>query len=240
MQLDQSFELDAPIEKVWDALIDIERVAPCLPGASVTGRNEDGSYAGALTIKIGALTAAYGGKLEMENIDEGARSAVMQAQGTDKRGQGGAKATITSNLVSGEQPANAAVSTAVRLSTVGHALRFAIVFPVSSSTRTVCALAMPRSIPTRRRHPITMLSLRHASNTGPRGQLRSRRPRSQGRHAQPRLPLMCCNRLRPRRTKPLPSSGASVAEPGMAISRTGQADQHPQNPSQRHHPNQPG
>jgi carbon monoxide dehydrogenase subunit G len=100
MKLEQSFELDAPIEQVWDALVDIERVAPCLPGASVTGRNEDGSYAGALTIKVGALTAAYAGKLEMENVDEGARSAVMQAQGTDKRGQGGAKATITSNLTS--------------------------------------------------------------------------------------------------------------------------------------------
>jgi uncharacterized protein len=100
MKLEQSFEVAAPIEQVWDALIDIERVAPCLPGASVTGRNEDGSYVGALTIKIGALTAAYAGKLDMENIDEATRSAVMQAQGTDKRGQGGAKATITSNLTS--------------------------------------------------------------------------------------------------------------------------------------------
>jgi carbon monoxide dehydrogenase subunit G len=100
MKLEQSFEVAAPIEQVWDALIDIERVAPCLPGASVTGRNEDGSYVGALTIKIGALTAAYAGKLEMENVDEGTRSAVMQAHGTDKRGQGGARATITSNLSS--------------------------------------------------------------------------------------------------------------------------------------------
>jgi carbon monoxide dehydrogenase subunit G len=98
MKLEQSFEVAAPIEQVWDALIDIERVAPCLPGASVTGRNEDGSYTGALTIKIGPTTAAYAGKLEMEKIDEGAREAIMQAQGTDKRGQGGAKATIQSNL----------------------------------------------------------------------------------------------------------------------------------------------
>jgi hypothetical protein len=65
--------------------------------------------------------------------------------------------TITSNLVPGAQPANAAVSTAVRLSTVGHALRFAIVTPDSSITRAVCALAIPRSIPTSRRHPISVL-----------------------------------------------------------------------------------
>jgi carbon monoxide dehydrogenase subunit G len=100
MKLEQSFEVAAPIEQVWDALIDIERVAPCLPGASVTGRNEDGSYSGAMTIKIGPTTAAYAGRLEMEQIDEDARAATMQAQGTDKRGQGGAKATISSKLSS--------------------------------------------------------------------------------------------------------------------------------------------
>ncbi|MGZ4226328.1 MAG: CoxG family protein, partial [Solirubrobacteraceae bacterium] len=42
MKLEQSFEVSAPVEQVWRALIDVERVAPCLPGASVTGRNEDG------------------------------------------------------------------------------------------------------------------------------------------------------------------------------------------------------
>ncbi len=98
MKLEQSFEVAAPLERVWQALIDVEQVAPCLPGASVTGRNEDGSYSGSLTIKIGPTTAAYAGKLEMEQIDEGSHSAVMQAQGTDKRGQGGAKATISSKL----------------------------------------------------------------------------------------------------------------------------------------------
>ena len=98
MKLEQSFEVAAPIDRVWDALIDVEKVAPCLPGASVTGRNEDGSYAGNLTIKIGPTTAAYAGRLQMEDVDKGAHTATMQAQGTDKRGQGGAKATITSKL----------------------------------------------------------------------------------------------------------------------------------------------
>lgn len=57
---------------------------------------------------------------------------------------------ITSNRVLSSQPASAAVSTSFKLSTVGHALRFATTSPFSSSTRTVCADAMPRSIPTRR------------------------------------------------------------------------------------------
>jgi uncharacterized protein len=98
MKLEQSFEVQAPLERVWQALIDVEHVAPCLPGASVTGRNEDGSYDGAFTVKIGPTTASYTGKLEMEQVDEDAHTATMQANGTDRRGQGGAKATITSKL----------------------------------------------------------------------------------------------------------------------------------------------
>jgi carbon monoxide dehydrogenase subunit G len=98
MKLEQSFDVAAPVETVWNALIDVERVTPCLPGAAVTGRNEDGSYSGTFTVKIGPTTASYAGRLAMENVDETARTATMRAEGTDKRGQGGAKATILSSL----------------------------------------------------------------------------------------------------------------------------------------------
>ena len=98
MKLEQAFEVAAPLERVWEALIDVERVAPCLPGAAVTGRNDDGSYNGTFKVKIGPTSAAYTGKLAMENVDESAHTATMEAQGTDKRGQGGAKATIVSTL----------------------------------------------------------------------------------------------------------------------------------------------
>ena len=53
MKLEQSFDVAAPLERVWEALIDVEHVAPCLPGAAVTGRNDDGTYNGTFTIKIG-------------------------------------------------------------------------------------------------------------------------------------------------------------------------------------------
>ena len=111
MKLEQSFEVAAPIDRVWNLLIDVEQVAPCLPGASVTGRNEDGSFAGDLKIKIGPTTAAYSGRLEMETIDESSHTATMQAQGTDRRGQGGAKATITSKLSDADGGTRVDVST---------------------------------------------------------------------------------------------------------------------------------
>ncbi len=98
MKLEQSFEVAAPVERVWKALIDVEQVAPCLPGAAVTGRNDDGSYSGSFTVKIGPTTASYTGKLEMESVDEASHTATMSAQGSDKRGQGGATAKIVSTL----------------------------------------------------------------------------------------------------------------------------------------------
>ncbi|MGO9884516.1 MAG: SRPBCC family protein [Solirubrobacteraceae bacterium] len=98
MKLEQSFEVAAPLERVWEALVDVERVAPCLPGAAVTGRNDDGSYNGTFKVRIGPTSASYSGKLAMENIDEAAHTATMEAKGTDRRGQGGASATIVSSL----------------------------------------------------------------------------------------------------------------------------------------------
>ena len=102
MKLDQSFEVNAPMQAVWEALVDVERVAPCLPGAEITEGGDDGQYKGTFTVKLGPTTAAYRGTLHMESVDEASHTAVMRANGTDKRGQGGAKAQITSVVTEGE------------------------------------------------------------------------------------------------------------------------------------------
>ena len=96
MKLEQSFKIDAPLDEVWHALIDLERVAPCLPGAAITERADDGTYSGEWQVKLGPTTASYRGELHMESVDESSRTVVMRATGQDKRGQGGAKATIES------------------------------------------------------------------------------------------------------------------------------------------------
>ena len=98
MNLDQSFTVAAPVEQVWAALIDVERVAPCLPGAEVTGHDDEGNYQGTFVVKLGPTTANYRGTLKMESLDESTHTAVMSAKGTDRRGQGGAHATITSSM----------------------------------------------------------------------------------------------------------------------------------------------
>jgi uncharacterized protein len=123
MKLEQSFEVSAPIERVWKALVDVEHVAPCLPGAAVTGRNDDGTYNGTFAIKIGPTTAAYAGKLEMKEINEETHEATMHAQGNDKRGQGGANATIVSKVVE-ESPGRTRVDVATDYHITGRLARF--------------------------------------------------------------------------------------------------------------------
>jgi uncharacterized protein len=98
MKLEQTFEVQAPLAQVWEALNDLERVAPCLPGAAITGHDEDGTYHGTFTVKLGPMTAAYNGTIKIVDVDETAHRATLKARGTDKRGQGGANATIVNTL----------------------------------------------------------------------------------------------------------------------------------------------
>jgi carbon monoxide dehydrogenase subunit G len=98
MKLEQSFEVQAPLGRVWEMLVDVERVAPCVPGADVTEVGEDGVYRGTFTVKVGPTTAAYRGELRIDSLDETAHRATLHADGSDARGQGGARATVTSTL----------------------------------------------------------------------------------------------------------------------------------------------
>ena len=98
MKLEHSFEVAAPLERVWERLIDVEQVAPCLPGAEITEVGDDGTYRGSFSVRLGPTTAAYRGQLAMEEVDESTHRVVMRASGQDKRGQGSAKATIVSTM----------------------------------------------------------------------------------------------------------------------------------------------
>lgn len=122
MKLEQSFEVAAPIDEVWAALIDVERVAPCLPGAQITDAGEDGTYRGTFQVKLGPTTAAYNGELHMEFVDEDAHEVVMKASGQDKRGQGAARATITSRLV--EADGSTRVDSVTDFTITGRLARF--------------------------------------------------------------------------------------------------------------------
>ena len=122
MKLEQSFEIAAPLDVVWAALVDVEFVAPCLPGAEISGRDDDGSYRGTFTVKLGPTTAAYNGVVRLEHVDEAAHTATLQARGTDKRGQGGATATIVNRVIATE--GGARVDATTDLTITGRLARF--------------------------------------------------------------------------------------------------------------------
>lgn len=121
MKLENEFTVPAPVDRAWDVLLDLERVAPCLPGAAIEGREGD-AHTGTMTVKIGPITARYKGTVKIEEADEQARRAVMRAQARDARGQGTAAATITSTMEEAEDGTRVRVETDMRIT--GPAAQF--------------------------------------------------------------------------------------------------------------------
>lgn len=97
MEFTNSFTVDLPPDDTWKVLLDIERIAPCMPGAKLTGANGD-EYEGVVKVKVGSLTAEYQGTAAFENINEENKTATLVAQGRETRGQGRAKANVTASL----------------------------------------------------------------------------------------------------------------------------------------------
>jgi uncharacterized protein len=97
MQLEHNLSVPAPIDVVWPALLDPERVAPCVPGATLTGVDGD-SFTGTVKVKVGPITLLYKGTGEFTEKDEQARRAVLKASAKDTRGNGTVSATVTLTL----------------------------------------------------------------------------------------------------------------------------------------------
>ncbi|HEY1608689.1 MAG TPA: SRPBCC family protein [Paraburkholderia sp.] len=89
-----SFTVDAPPADVWKTMIDIERSAPCFPGAELKEQQPDGSYKGGFTVKLGPLTLKFAGKFKIAEQNDADRTVVVSASGTDTKGRGGADAQI--------------------------------------------------------------------------------------------------------------------------------------------------
>jgi len=93
MEITDSFRVSTPIDDTWKVLLDIEGIAPCLPGAQLQEVEGD-EYRGVVKVKVGPITAQYKGRALLAEVDEANRRITIDAQGRDTRGQGNAKATI--------------------------------------------------------------------------------------------------------------------------------------------------
>ena len=122
MKINNEFTVSAPIEQAWNTMLDLEKIAPCLPGAAIKEDKGDGEYDGTMKVKIGPITANYKGTVKFEETDEANRRAVLQATGRDARGQGTASATIVSTLA--EEGENTKVSVETDMKLTGRAAQF--------------------------------------------------------------------------------------------------------------------
>ena len=116
MRFENTFDVDAPVEQVWEALLDVERVAPTVPGAQVLERTGDDSYNVSIKVKVGPMSMTYRGEVEITERDASARRAVMKARAKESRGQGTADADVVMQLSGTDGRTSAIVTTEVKLS----------------------------------------------------------------------------------------------------------------------------
>ena len=116
MRFENQFDVDAPLARVWEAMLDVERVAPTVPGAQVLERTGDDAYKVAIKVKVGPMSMTYRGEVEITERDEAAHRAVMRARAKESRGQGTADADVTMVLSGANGGTSATVTTDVKLS----------------------------------------------------------------------------------------------------------------------------
>ncbi|MCI2420358.1 SRPBCC family protein [Saccharopolyspora sp. K220] len=97
MQMQHQFNVPVPVDVAWQALLDPEQVAPCMPGATLT-KAEGNDFAGSVKVKLGPVSLLYKGTGTFQEVDETARRVVIDASGKDSRGSGTAAATVTAVL----------------------------------------------------------------------------------------------------------------------------------------------
>jgi carbon monoxide dehydrogenase subunit G len=121
MELHHEFTVPVPVEDAWRVLLDVERIAPCMPGATVD--DYDGkTVTGSVKVRVGPITVTYRGTAVFEEQDESAHRLVLIASGKETRGQGTARATVTGTLA--ERDGGTAVSVRTDLTVTGRPAQF--------------------------------------------------------------------------------------------------------------------
>ncbi len=97
MELNNEFRVAVPAAKTWEFLTDVDRVAPCLPGATLLSVDGD-DFTGAVKVKVGPITVSYKGEAGFHEKDAAAQRMVLKANGRETRGNGSAAAVVTAQL----------------------------------------------------------------------------------------------------------------------------------------------
>jgi carbon monoxide dehydrogenase subunit G len=123
IELDNSFTVPVPPEQAWDVLLDVERIAPCMPGASVTSVEGD-EVAGQVKVKLGPLSLSYKGTAKFTEKDQANHTIALEASGKETRGAGTASATVHASLKPGDTEGETLVSIHTSLNVTGRPAQF--------------------------------------------------------------------------------------------------------------------
>jgi carbon monoxide dehydrogenase subunit G len=110
MRFEHEFTVPVPIEQAWAVLLDVERVAPCLPGATLDVFEGD-EFTGRMKVKVGPITVTYRGSARFEDVDKDSYSLTIQASGKEARGSGTASATVRARMEPREEATLVTVET---------------------------------------------------------------------------------------------------------------------------------
>lgn len=116
LKIQNEFEVSTSFEKAWKFFSKPEMVVPCIPGAEITKTNEDGSFDGAVKVKLGAVSLNFTGTMKYEKLDETLRNMILIGEGKEKGGAGRVKATIESHFIEENGKIKVSVTTTVNLS----------------------------------------------------------------------------------------------------------------------------
>ena len=116
MEFDNSFDVPLSPPEAWAVLMDIRRVAPCMPGAELTEVVDAQNYRGKIAVRLGPVALAFAGRVQLENIDDKNYSARVKAQGNDDKGRGAANATATFRIEPAEIGSRVLIHTDLMLS----------------------------------------------------------------------------------------------------------------------------
>lgn len=101
MLMENEFTVAAPIDFLWKYLLDVEKIAPCMPGAELTEIVDDKNWKGKLNAKFGPVSMSFAGTVTIESRDDAAHRVVLSAKGMEQKGKGAANAKVTSWLEAG-------------------------------------------------------------------------------------------------------------------------------------------
>src|SRR3954466_9000444 len=132
MKFENTFAVDAPIDEVYATLLDVERVAPCVPGAEVLEKTGDDAYQVAIKVRVGPISMTYRGNVEIIDRDESAHRAVMRARARETRGQGTADARVELSLTQDGATTNGTMVADVQLAGRAAAMGRGVIQDVSA------------------------------------------------------------------------------------------------------------